>query len=444
MLWLHQTRWLVNGETTSKVYLGPTFSGCLNVWTAGVGGVWWWWWRCVAGWWGGKGAGRSGLCGHGWCVWEEGGRGREGSVIQDLFCLSHILRIWLVAVCLDVFRHVHRTRKVFWIFAPCTDTETILRSAIARAKGDCHLGTYHPDAWLVIFELTLLISAWRWSKARGATWIWWAWKHVSWKKRCPYEEMKMSAWWQRCRGLVSPWLPSSRNQPLRKARSEKRGFFVFRFSFFSIICSSFFYQNAKTTFLSLLIKKKGGPKMTCFVIFGPFYQKAPFLTKGSFLSNFLFFYQNFPLFSSWWVWTTSLYPAQVQAHFISSGTRSTQVYTDKFVSQLFSPNREGTHALCLALRGQIRALCTESWLNEWSLVIVIEKGKRGFLMFVCVFVWGVEGEMERRGGGVLVRCDVLCVWTLCLFVETVFCVDACVCDVCVWCGVFDVWDVMWV
>ena len=42
---------------------------------------------------------------------EDGGREREGSVMQVLSCLSHMLRI--VAVCLDVFRHFHRTRKVF-------------------------------------------------------------------------------------------------------------------------------------------------------------------------------------------------------------------------------------------------------------------------------------------------------------------------------------------
>ena len=49
--------------------------------------------------WVGVMGGRSGLCGHGWCVWweeggkKEGGREREGSVIQVLSCLSHMLRI---------------------------------------------------------------------------------------------------------------------------------------------------------------------------------------------------------------------------------------------------------------------------------------------------------------------------------------------------------------
>ena len=43
MLWLPQTRWLMNSATASKVHPGPTFRGGLNVWTAGVGGVWWWW-----------------------------------------------------------------------------------------------------------------------------------------------------------------------------------------------------------------------------------------------------------------------------------------------------------------------------------------------------------------------------------------------------------------
>ena len=50
-----------------------------------------------------------------------------------------------------------------------------------------------------------------------------------------------------------------------------------------------------------------------------------------------------------------LCPAQVQAHFISSGTRSAQVYPDTFVSQLFSLHREGTQALCPALRAKQRA-----------------------------------------------------------------------------------------
>ena len=102
------------------------------------------------------------VCVGGWRREEEGGRGRKGSVMQDLFCRSHISRIWSV-VCLDVVRHFHRTRRKGVLnFASCTDTETILRS-----------GTYHWDAWLVVLELTLLISAWRWSTARRATWIWW-------------------------------------------------------------------------------------------------------------------------------------------------------------------------------------------------------------------------------------------------------------------------------
>ena len=51
------------------------------------------------------------------------------------------------------------------------------------------------------------------------------------------------------------------------------------------------------------------------------------------------------------------------------------------------------------------------------------------MMFACVSVFCVErgrreGEEER---GVVVRCAVLCVWTLCLW-----------CDVCVWCVRCDV------
>ena len=52
---------------------------------------------------------------------RAGGREKGGvgvgcvrmSVMQDLFCLSHISRIWSVVVCLDVVRHFHRTGKVF-------------------------------------------------------------------------------------------------------------------------------------------------------------------------------------------------------------------------------------------------------------------------------------------------------------------------------------------
>ena len=83
--------------------------------------------------------GMGGVCVGGGGSRKEGGEGR-GSVIQDLFCLSRILRICLVAVCLDVFRHFHRTGKSVLHFALCTDTETILRSATARMKGECHLG----------------------------------------------------------------------------------------------------------------------------------------------------------------------------------------------------------------------------------------------------------------------------------------------------------------
>ena len=65
--------------------------------------------ECVAGWGGGREKGGVG-------VGCAGGGGREvkgGSVMQDLFCLSHISRIWSVVVCLDVVRHFQRTRKVF-------------------------------------------------------------------------------------------------------------------------------------------------------------------------------------------------------------------------------------------------------------------------------------------------------------------------------------------
>ena len=114
MLWLLQTRWLMNGAPRANV---SWWSQCMD----GRSGWEWWWW-CV--WLEGQEEGRRE--GWEWVVWawvlcvggrreEEGGRGREWSVIQDLFCLSHISRICFVAVCLHVFRHFHRTRKVFWI-----------------------------------------------------------------------------------------------------------------------------------------------------------------------------------------------------------------------------------------------------------------------------------------------------------------------------------------
>ena len=62
----------MNSATASKVHPGPTIRGGLNVWTAGG--------MVVAGRAAGrrrrevKERGRSGLCGHGWCVC---GRRRE-------------------------------------------------------------------------------------------------------------------------------------------------------------------------------------------------------------------------------------------------------------------------------------------------------------------------------------------------------------------------------
>ena len=81
----------MKSTTASEVISGPTFSGGINVRTAGVGGsdggggACRWEERRE-----GKERGRSGLCGHECCVWEAGGGRREGSVMQDLFCLSHI------------------------------------------------------------------------------------------------------------------------------------------------------------------------------------------------------------------------------------------------------------------------------------------------------------------------------------------------------------------
>ena len=49
------------------------------------------------------------------------------------------------------------------------------------------------------------------------------------------------------------------------------------------------------------------------------------------------------------------------------------------------------------------------------IVIAIEKGN--VCECVCVCVCGREGERERRGGCVVVRCAVLCVWTLCLWCD---------------------------
>ena len=59
------------------------------------------------------------------------------------------------------------------------------------------------------------------------------------------------------------------------------------------------------------------------------------------------------------------------------------------------------------------------------------------MMFACVsvFLWGGEGERERRvsvfvrggegereGGGVVVWCAMLCMWTLCLWCDVCVCV----------------------
>ena len=120
------------------------------------------------------------------------------------------------------------------------------------------------------------------------------------------------------------------------------------------------------------------------------------------------------------MWTTSLFFAQVQAHFISSGTRSAQVYPDKFVSQpFFAKQGRGQGPRTVALRANPSSLY-RGLTRRAIIVIVIEKGKREFMMFACVCV---EGKGRGRGGegGVEVRCAVLCLWTLCLW---------CVCGVC--------------
>ena len=105
------------------------------------------------------------------CVCGRGGRRKEGGEeatdsIEHQNSHKQSLFFWLGS-------SLSQNQKSVLDFALCTDTETILSSAISRVKGECHPGTYHRDAWLVIFELTILISAWRWCKARGATWIWW-------------------------------------------------------------------------------------------------------------------------------------------------------------------------------------------------------------------------------------------------------------------------------
>ena len=105
-----------------------------------------------------------------------------------------------------------------------------------------------------------------------------------------------------------------------------------------------------------MIKK--GPKMTCFLSFvdTSFDQKGPFFS----IKIFSLFHQHFLLFLIMGSVDHISFPSAGTGPLHIKGTRSAQVYPDKFVSQLFSPNRDGAKAHALWPSGQIRALCTES------------------------------------------------------------------------------------
>ena len=118
---------------------------------------------------------------------------------------------------------------------------------MARVKGECNPGTYHWDAWLVIFELTLLISAWRWSKARGATWILVALKTRLLEKLVPIRsdesECVMTEVSRSCFALAPLFQKSA---PAKSESRKKSFFFVSPFVFYHLLL--FFIKTPKRHF----------------------------------------------------------------------------------------------------------------------------------------------------------------------------------------------------
>ena len=164
--------------------------------------------------------------------------------------------------------------------------------------------------------------------------------------------------------------------------------------------------------------------MTCFCHFlALFDQEAPFFDQ-----------KKFSLFSS--TFSPFSHHGECGPHLFSQRKyrpTSYQVVQDlcKFTqrqicfSAFFAKQGLGQGPRTVALRANSSSVYREL-TRRVIIVIVIEKGKREFVMFACVSVCVcVEGKGKGRGGrgGVVVRCAVLCVWTLCLWC------DVCVCDV---------------
>ena len=195
-----------------------------------------------------------------------------------------------------------------------------------------------------------------------------------------------------------------------EGRDSKKEEYCFSFLLFFHHLPPFFDQNAKTTFL---IERRGLLIIDIFCHFWPFFfdQKAPFFDQ-----KILVFSSTFSPFSHHGECGPHLFSQRRYRPTSYQGARDLRKFTQThlFLS-FFRQTGTGPRPTHCGPQGKLE-LC----------VIVIVKGKREFMMFACVSVCGREGERERRGGGVVVRCAVLCVWTLCLW-----------CDVCVG-GVCDV------
>ena len=105
-----------------------------------------------------KERGRSGLCGHGWCV-EEVGRGRREEGEGD----GGGGEEERVTDSTEPQNSHLQSLPLAW-FVTFTELEQVLKCCLSYrhrinfevcdfpCEGECHFGTYHREAWLVIFD----------------------------------------------------------------------------------------------------------------------------------------------------------------------------------------------------------------------------------------------------------------------------------------------------
>ena len=132
--------------------------------------------------------------------------------------------------------------------------------------------------------------------------------------------------------------------------------------------------------------------MTCFffVIFGLFYQKAPFSIK----KNSPFRHQNFPLFL--------IMVSVDHISFSSAGTGPLHIkWHEIYASVQTGTGPRSTHGGPQG-KSELCVLIADSTSDHWSLY-----GKeRVYDVCVCECLWRGEGERERRRGGGVVCCAV--------------------------------------